>query len=75
MAFQSPESFASGMRVTTHPGGAEARGPLSAVLKQALSVVGERSVGLGGTYGFPGGALLPVLVAAGHVAGQTVRVP
>lgn len=33
------------------------------------------SVGLKGAYGFPGGAILPVLVGAGHVAGQTVRVP
>lgn len=54
-------------------------GALSVVLKQDSAVGRQgraaRCVGPGGAYGFPGGAILPVLVGAGHVAGQTVRVP
>ena len=56
----------------------EARGLLSMVLNQNLAVGRQSrgsSVGLRGTYGSPGGALLPVLVAAGHAAGQMVWVP
>lgn len=57
------------------PGEARAEKLLSTVLQQDLTVGRQgrgSSAGLGGTHGFPGDALLPVLVAAGHVAGQTV---